>query len=184
MADNENEVTGEDTGQDGAGVQLSEAAEDSVASESNGAGNGAGNGGGDDGGIGGSDEGEPARYGVCADFTVKTGDRRWEEEETQVVDGLAGASRRDITVTLTLPVVSEDSWIMAIAHGTDGESPPMFPVVPEDLDRASNQTLEDLTDDNLDEAGILAYAFTNPLFLDVGANGWEPPGVANAACSE
>jgi hypothetical protein len=55
--------------------------------------------------------------------------------------------------------------------------------VPEDLDTATNHTLEDLTDDNLDEAGVLAYAFTNPLFIDVGNNGWEPPGVANASCS-
>jgi hypothetical protein len=129
-------------------------------------------------------EGEAARYGVCANFSVTAGDRRWQEEEVQVIDGLEGASRRDITVTLTLPSVAEDSWVMAIAHGTDGESPPMFPIVPEDLDRASNQTLEDLTDDNLGEGGVPAYAFTNPVFLDVGANGWEAPGVMNEPCSE
>ena len=55
-------------------------------------------------------------------------------------------------------------------------------VVPEDLDPASNTTLEDLTDDNLGEGGVLAYAFTNPLFIDVGGDGWTPPGVANAPC--
>ncbi len=46
----------------------------------------------------------------------------------------AGASRTEIEVTLTLPAVAADSWLVAIAHGTDGISPPMFPVVPEDLD--------------------------------------------------
>ena len=60
---------------------------------------------------------------------------------------------------------------------------PMFPVVPEDLDPASNTSLEDLTDDNIDEEGVLAYAFTNPLFIDVNGDGWTPPGVANASCS-
>ena len=58
----------------------------------------------------------------------------------------------------------------------------MFPIVPEDIDQSSNPTLEDLIDDNLGEAGVMAYAFSNPLFLDVGNNGWEPPGVANASC--
>ena len=100
-----------------------------------------------------------------------------------VVEGLDGATRTDISVTLTIPDVTVDSWVVAIAHGTDGVSSPMFPVVPEDLDPATNQTLEDLTDDNLDEEGVLAYAFTNPLFIDVGNNGWEPPGVTNASCS-
>ena len=56
-------------------------------------------------------------------------------------------------------------------------------LVPEDLDASSNETLADLTDDNLDEGGILAYAFTNPLFFDVDGDGWVPAGVANAPCS-
>jgi hypothetical protein len=59
----------------------------------------------------------------------------------------------------------------------------MFPIVPEDLDEASNTTLADLTDDNLGQDGVPAYAFTNPLFIDIDGDGWTPPGVANAACS-
>ncbi len=127
--------------------------------------------------------GLPARYGVCPNYTISAGDDGWEANEVTVVEGLDGATRTDISVTLTIPDVTADSWVVAIAHGTDGVSSPMFPVVPEDLDPTTNQTLEDLTDDNLDEAGVLAYAFTNPLFIDVGNNGWEPPGVANAGCS-
>jgi hypothetical protein len=131
-----------------------------------------------------SDAGLPARYGVCPNFTVSAGDDGWEENEVTVVEGLDGATRTDISVTLTVPRVHKDSWVVAIAHGSDGVSSPMFPVVPEDLDPATNHTLEDLTDDNLGEAGVLAYAFTNPLFIDVGNNGWEPPGVANKSCSD
>jgi hypothetical protein len=121
---------------------------------------------------------------VCPDYTVDKGDQGWEETEVIVVDGLEGATRTDITVSLELPAITGDTWLVAVVHGTDGVSSPMFPIVPEDLDPESNQTLDDLLDDNLDEGGVPAYAFTNPLFIDVGNNGWTAPGVANANCSE
>jgi hypothetical protein len=127
--------------------------------------------------------GQAARYGVCPDFTISRGDEGWSETEIVVDEDIPGASRREIEVTLILPDVTTDSWLVAIAHGTDGISSPMFPVVPEDLDRVSNTSLEDLTDDNIGEGGVLAYAFTNPLFIDVNGDGWTPPGVANASCS-
>jgi hypothetical protein len=130
-----------------------------------------------------SAESSAARYGVCADLTINAGDEGWEEQTTTVVEGLEDARRTDITVTLELPEITQDTWLVAVVHGTDGISPPMFPAVPEDLDQASNQTLDDLLDDNLGEGGVPAYAFTNPLFIDEGNNGWTPPGVANAACS-
>ncbi len=130
-----------------------------------------------------SNPGDAARYGVCADVTVSAGDANWSEN-TVVVDGsIPGASRTEITVNLLLSGVTADTWLVAIAHGTDGVSAPMFPIVPEDLDPASNTTLADLTDDNIGEGGVPAYAFTNPLFIDVNGDGWAPPGVANAACS-
>jgi hypothetical protein len=126
--------------------------------------------------------GEAARYGICANYTVRAGDEGWESTDVIVLEGVQGASRTDITVSLRLPEVSVDTWVVAVARGTDGVSEPMFPVVPEDLARDSNQTLADLTDGNLDEKGMLAFAFTNPLFLDAGGNGWVAPGVANASC--
>jgi len=125
----------------------------------------------------------PARYGVCPDYTINAGDDDWIETEFIVVEGLEGASRTEISASLVLPDIIRDTWLVAIVHGTDGISSPMFPVVPEDLDPTANQSLADLTDDNLNEGGVLAYAFTNPLFIDVGNNGWTPPGVANASCS-
>jgi hypothetical protein len=130
-----------------------------------------------------STPGEAARYGVCPNLTVNAGDPGWTATDVMVNEDIPGASRTDIEVTITLDSVSTDTWLVAIAHGTDGISPPLFPMVPEDLDRASNTTLEGLTDDNIGEGGVLAFAFTNPLFIDVDGNGWTPPGVANAGCS-
>jgi hypothetical protein len=127
--------------------------------------------------------GQSARYGVCPNLSISIGDERWQSREVVVNDAVAGAVRTEVEVTLTLPRVAVDSWLVAIAHGTDGISPPLFPVVPESLDKGSNTSLADLTDDNIGEGGVLAYAFTNPLFIDVGGNGWTPPGVANASCS-
>ncbi|MEH6589878.1 MAG: carboxypeptidase regulatory-like domain-containing protein [Halioglobus sp.] len=128
-------------------------------------------------------DGLPARYGVCTDFTVKAGDDNWQATDVTVIDNLAGATRTDITVQLELPGLTEDSWLVAVAHGTDGISRPMFPVIPEDLATENNQSLEDLTDGNLDEEGVLAYAFTNPVFIDVDGDGWFPPGVMNTSCT-
>jgi hypothetical protein len=127
--------------------------------------------------------GQAARYGVCTDITINAGDTGWTENTVIVDAGIPGASRTEIQVDLSLPAVSEDTWLVAIAHGRDGTSSPLFPIVPEDLDEASNTTLEDLTDDNLGQDGVLAYAFTNPLFIDIDGNGWTAPGVANASCS-
>lgn len=124
-----------------------------------------------------------ARYGVCVDASVSAGDAGWTAVEVVVDAAVAGASRTEITATLTLENVEEDLWIVATTMGTDGVSEPLFPVLPASLNQGSNATLEDLVDGNLDEAGVPAFAFTNPLFVDVGGDGWTPPGVANANCS-
>jgi hypothetical protein len=130
-----------------------------------------------------TEPGQAARYGVCPNITISRGDAGWSEGVVIVNEDIPGASRTEIEVTLTLADVSIDTWLVAIAHGTDGISPPLFPVVPEDLDRVSNTTLADLTDDNIGEGGVPAYAFTNALLIDVDGDGWTPPGVANASCS-
>jgi hypothetical protein len=87
-------------------------------------------------------------------------------------------------VTLTLEDITEDTWVVATVRGTDGISMPLFPVLPASLNTDSNLTLEDLTDGNLGESGTPAFGFTNPLFFDVSGDGWTPPGVANASCSQ
>jgi hypothetical protein len=128
--------------------------------------------------------GLPARYGVCPNYTVKAGDDGWQATDVTVIENLDGATRTDIIVSLELEGITEDSWLVAVAHGTDGVSQPMFPVIPEDLEPTDNESIEDLTDGNLDEKGVLAYAFTNPVFIDVGGDGWTPPGVMNENCSD
>jgi len=125
---------------------------------------------------------EAARYKICSSATVNAGDEGWSSVEVVVNEDVPGASRTEINVSLTLPALSEDSWVVAIARGSDGISEPLFPVLPASLDRESNTTLDDLIDGNLGESGTPAFAFTNPLFIDVGGDGWVAPGVANAAC--
>lgn len=124
-----------------------------------------------------SGPGTAARYGVTPDVVVAAGDAGWVATEVVVDATVPGGSRTDITVTLTLDAVTADTWIVAVARGTDGVSEPLFPVLPASLSSSSNATLADLIDGNLDEAGTPAFAFTNPLFLDVGGDGWLAPGV-------
>jgi hypothetical protein len=119
-----------------------------------------------------------ARYGICPDAVVSRGDPGWQEF---VVD-FPNASAYGAEVTLPLTGISEDSWVVAFVTGNDGVSQPLFPVMPASLDPGQNQTLEDLIDGNLGEGGTPAFAFTNPLFIDVGGDGWQPPGVANGPC--
>jgi hypothetical protein len=64
-----------------------------------------------------------------------------------------------------------------MVKGTDGVSRPLFPVLPNNLKTSTNTTLAQLTDGNLGEDGIMALAYTNPLFVDVDGGGWSPPGV-------
>ena len=121
--------------------------------------------------------GSAARYSVIPDQVIADGDIGWVSAEVIVDATVPGGSRTDISVTLTLDAVTQDTWIVAVARGNDGISEPVFPVLPASLDPGSNTTLADLIDGNLGEAGTPAFAFTNPLFLDVGGDGWVAPGV-------
>lgn len=120
---------------------------------------------------------DAARYAVCPNNVISRGDSEWQETEVVVDAAAQGGTRTDITVALTLPAVSADGWVVAVVRGNDNVSEPLFPVLPASLDRASNTTLEDLIDGNLNEGGTPAFAFTNPLFIDVGGDGWTAPGV-------
>jgi hypothetical protein len=98
------------------------------------------------------------------DFTVST------------VTGDSGFGQRlvtDVTKTLT---VAADSWVVVVVRGRDNVSKPLFPMQPQDIATAGNVTVDDLTDNdgplpwNMNEAGVNALAFTNPLFFDDGDN--------------
>ena len=125
---------------------------------------------------------DAARYIVCPDRVIRAGEPGWQQRDVNVAPAIEGAIRTDISVALTLPAVTGDTWVVAIARGTDGVSEPLFPVLPASLDRASNTTLDELIDGNLGEGGTPAFAFTNPLFIDVGGNGWTPPGIRGGNC--
>ncbi len=74
--------------------------------------------------------------------------------------------------------LTEDTWFVVIVKGTDGTSKPLFPVIPNNLEDSTNATLANLLDGNLGEDGVLAHAFTNPLFVDVNNDGdYDAPGV-------
>lgn len=102
------------------------------------------------------------------DFTVST---------VNVVPSVSGALRLEATATLSLTGLTDDVWIVALVRGRDGVSRPLFPVIPNDLASAGNGTLANLTDGNLGQNGILAMAYSNPLFVDVDGGGWTAPGV-------
>jgi hypothetical protein len=98
------------------------------------------------------------------------------EVRNVVVDPAVPDARRleaDIDIPLS---VEQDTWVVVLVKGTDGISPPIWPMNPQDLVPDSNATLDDLTDGNLGEGGNPALAFSNPLFIDVDGNGrFDPP---------
>jgi hypothetical protein len=135
------------------------------------------------------------RYGVTPDHV---------QNVVPVLTPVAGTSsnRWEASTTLNLAGLTGDIWVVVLVKGTDGTSRPMFPVVPNSmLARAcshnpcqacstdancgggntctvSNQTLAELSDGNLNQCGITALAFTNPLFVDVDGGGWTAPGLS------
>jgi len=124
------------------------------------------------------DDGDPAtppQYKASPDVTLQAGVDFTIQE---VVDnpGIPGASHYEAAVDYVLAGLAQDTWIVALVRGTDGVSSPLFPVVPNDLGPEANASLADLLDGNLGEDGMMALAFTNPLFLDVDGNGvYDPP---------
>ena len=97
-----------------------------------------------------------------------------EDGDFDIDDAPPGVARLEETLSLPLTLV-EDSWVVVVVSGTDGDCEPMFPVYAADLDDEFNLTLADLLDGNLDEGGVMALGFTNALFVDLGGDGWKGP---------
>ena len=69
--------------------------------------------------------------------------------------------------------------LVVIVKGTQGVSPPMFPVMADGVSLAQNPTLTDLETVTAAENGIRALGTTNALYVDVDQNGvFDPPGVS------
>ena len=116
---------------------------------------------------------DPPRYTVCADevldagtdFTVEMVDGAWQTEASFALEGL-----------------TDDTWVVVKVEGTDGVSEPLFPVEPNSLFAAGNNSLADLSGSNLGQGGVLATAISNPLFINVTGGAWSAPGVALGSC--
>lgn len=117
------------------------------------------------------------RYAITPDF-VQTAPADFTVASDEVLDG---HFRLEASTSLTLNL-TQDSWIVVMVKGTDGISKPLFPVVPNSLKKATNTTLANLTDGNLGEDGMTALAFTNPIYVDVGGDGWTAPGPQVVPC--
>ena len=121
--------------------------------------------------------GLPPLYRICPDF-VHTDPNDFTLSTVLV----GGASRLEATASLSLSGLTQDTWVVVMVKGTEDVSCPLFPVVPEDLDEDANPTLADLKTCAAGDGGVLALAFSNPLFLDVDGNGnYDPPGIQSQA---
>lgn len=147
-----------------------------------------------------------ARYGISPDYVLGTSAVPVKDKLfTVTTESVPGGSRFEAEADFTFDgtdaaALTEDTWIVVMVKGTDGISKPLFPMVPNSLTTrqcsvsgegcAVNgdcpisetcqpvDTLAELTDGNLDQAGILALAFTNPIFVDFNNDAdYDAPGV-------
>lgn len=117
------------------------------------------------------------RYEVSPDLRLVEGSDFTLEVVTPF-DDMPTAGRFEADVTVPIEGLTQDAWVVVMARGTAGNSGPLFPVLPGDLEPDKNASLDDLTDGNVGEGGVLALGITNPLFLDVDGNGrYDAPGV-------
>jgi len=121
------------------------------------------------------EEGVPVLYGAVPTASLTAG-VDFDVDVVTVEPSVPGAARYETRLTLPFTKLAADTWFAVVVRGTDGVSPPMFPVMPLDLARASNTTLEHLVDGNRGEAGVMALGFTNALYADVdGTPGFQAP---------
>ena len=120
------------------------------------------------------DPANPYEYRAVPDLVLTAG-ADFTVDEIVIDPGVPGADRLE-TRGLVVPFrgLSEDTWFVVVVKGSDGISPPMFPVFPSNLDQTTNQNLDDLTDGNLGESGVMALGATNALYADVdGTPGFQ-----------
>ncbi|MGH0038494.1 MAG: hypothetical protein ACQGVK_25955 [Myxococcota bacterium] len=127
--------------------------------------------------VSGSNDGVPVLFGAEPTRSLIAGIDFAIPAPVQVVEGIPGAERRELTLTEAFSL-GEDSWFVVVVKGTPDVSRPMYPVFAGNLRRSSNGSLDDLLDGNLGEAGVMALGATNALWADVdGTDGFAAPGV-------
>jgi hypothetical protein len=108
-----------------------------------------------------------ATLNAGTDFTVST---------VNVFPSVPGGSRHETTKSVHFSGLSQDTWFVVLVKGRDGVSRPMFPIMPESLNKATNTTLANLLDGNLGESGLMSLGNTNALYADVnGTAGFQAP---------
>lgn len=122
-----------------------------------------------------SNDGVPTLYGAEPTRVLVRGEN-FEVDAVTVHADIAGAQKWETLVVERFDGLETDTWFVVVVRGSDGVSPPLFPVMASGLRREGNETLADLTDGNLDELGVLSLAFTNALYADVdGDPGFQAP---------
>jgi hypothetical protein len=129
-----------------------------------------------------ADAGTRMRYRVYNNGVCDPGTGCFEKvagtDFTVTTVNVTGGQYLSASVNHNLTGLTDDVWVVVLVRGTDGVSNPLFPVIPNSIKKSTNTTLGDLTDGNLNEDGVLALAFTNPLYIDVDGNAqFDPPGV-------
>ncbi len=114
---------------------------------------------------------QPARYAVCQPDIALTIDPQNNRVLANSADGV-DYYRRENHFDIALPAMTEDYWVVVMVRGRDGVSAPLWPVVPNDFSDADGLRTRSAAD-----RGTLAMAMSNPLYVDVGANGWQAPGL-------
>jgi hypothetical protein len=90
----------------------------------------------------------------------------FDVQVTEDIDGVAGADRWSATLSVPFGPLLEPTWFVVVVKGSDGACHPMFPMYPDDLAQADNENVEDLTDGNLGESGVMALGATNALYFE------------------
>lgn len=120
-----------------------------------------------------SNDGIPTLYGAQASQTLTAG-----VDFPVATVPVNGSSRFETNLVVPLTGLSADEWIVVAARGTEGVSPPMFPVYPNPTDvTTENPDLAALTNVTATEKGVRALGVTNALYVDVDGNGvFDAPG--------
>ncbi len=120
------------------------------------------------------DEDGVPRYRPCApQLQLELGRDFTRQIVPAVVVEDASFNRFDTNLSISLAEPGEDFWVVVLVEGTDGVSRPLWPVVPDDFSNNDADPLNASTEDR----GIPALAMTNPLFFDVGGDGYTAPGL-------
>ncbi len=122
--------------------------------------------------------GTPTSYSAIPSQVLTLGGGDFARATVNVHPSVPGAERYETNLVVPLTGLSADEWVVVVARGTVGSSPPMFPIYGGNLNVGGNLTLANLTTLDPAESGVRALGFTNALYVDVDGNGvFDPPGV-------